>query len=127
MPTILKLAADQDKATRSVALKYFLDNFQRYPDYDPANFWNLAYIPAITPDGKPTMGTPSQVFVNVDASLFGLLIVDPSVRDAAVDKLKLETQPSTSLILPVLSKSPPADLVSAQKLFEVLAGRISGL
>lgn len=122
---ILKLASNQDTNLRSSALKYFLDNYSRYTNYDPILYKELAYVPAITPDGNKLMGSPNQVFVDKSASLFGFLIVDSSLSGADVDKLKLQKQPPSSQVIAVLEKTPPRDMAIAQEWFEVLAGRLT--
>lgn len=123
---ILKLASDPDETLRSAALRYFLENNTKYPDYDPAAVNNLAFVPAVQADGKSTMGTPGQVFIEPEAAVFGFLTVHPSIRNDARDKLKLKAHPPASLVLPVLEKSPPRDPSVAREWFEALAGRVSG-
>lgn len=127
LPVILKLASDEDETLRTAALQYFLDNIAKYPDYEPSNFNALAYVPAVDPDGKKIMGTPEKVFVDSDASVLGFLTVHPSVQSVAVEKLKLQRSPPVSVLVPLLEKSPPQDPALAQKWFEVLAGRQSGM
>lgn len=48
MKVIIGLCASTDGRVRSQALKYFLDNYTtRYSDFDPANFSDIAFIPAL--------------------------------------------------------------------------------
>lgn len=127
MKDLLTLAAGEDGVTRNNAMRYFLDNQQKYPDYDPRDFNSLAYIPALTTNGKPTLGTPEQVFIQKEAALFGFLVVDSSaLPDGAAEKLKLKSQPPTTSMVQVLEKSPPTNPSTARQWFEVLAGRITG-
>lgn len=108
------------------ALQYFLDNIAKYQDYDPAQVGDIAFVPAVLPDGKETLGTPAQVFTGPEAALFGFLVARPSIRNDARDKLKLKQHPPTSNVLSVLEKSPPQDPSVARQWFEALAGRLTG-
>lgn len=58
---IIGMAASPDVSLRSVALKYFLDNYNRYPEYDAMMFADVAYLPALKTDGQSVMGTPKEV------------------------------------------------------------------
>ncbi len=45
---ILSIAALDDPTVRTKALTFFLDNLSdKYPDYDPKNFQDLAFVPAV--------------------------------------------------------------------------------
>ena len=123
---MISLASNTEETLRSTALNYLLDNITKYPDYDPMDFKDVAFVPALSSDGKPSMGTPHQVYVDPDAIIFGFMVVHPSIRGTATEKLKLKQHPPTSLILPILESSPPREIPEAQKMFEVLAGRVSG-
>ena len=123
---LLKLAASEDSALRKIALQYFFDNITKYPEYDPLDFANVDFVPAVCADGTETMGSPGKVYVESDAGLLGFLIVHPNIREAAVEKLKLQSSPPVTSLVPLLESSPPKDPVIARKWFEVLAGRLSG-
>jgi hypothetical protein len=57
LETIINLCASSDATIRPIALKYFLDNISsRYPQYDPMNFAEVAFVPTTT-----RMGTPKEV------------------------------------------------------------------
>jgi hypothetical protein len=61
LDVIIKIAAGSDATLRSMAMKYFLDNIHtRYSDYDPANFSDIAYIPAFAGQ-VARLGTPKEV------------------------------------------------------------------
>ena len=48
MYEILRIAASNDPTTRTKALAFFLDNFYfHYRHYDPENFRDLAFVPAV--------------------------------------------------------------------------------
>lgn len=120
------MAASEDEVLASIALKYFVDNPLKYPDYDPHNFKELKFVPAVSPDGRSLKGSPMEVFTSPEASVLKLLVVHPSVRDIASEKLKLKVHPPTSLIMPLLEKNAPNDTTTARSWFEALAGRIAG-
>ena len=62
LPELLQLAASLDEALRTVAYKYFLDNLgTRYTDYSPADYANIAFVPALTADGKAICSPPLKV------------------------------------------------------------------
>jgi hypothetical protein len=45
---ILHLAASDNLTVRTKALAFFLDKlYSIYRDYDPQNFWDLAFVPAV--------------------------------------------------------------------------------
>jgi hypothetical protein len=42
------MAASDDSTVRTKALTFFLDNlYDIYRDYNPQDFWDLAFIPAV--------------------------------------------------------------------------------
>ena len=48
MRDILHLAASDNLTVRTKALAFFLDNlYNVYRDYDPQNFWDIAFVPAV--------------------------------------------------------------------------------
>ena len=48
MLDILRIAASENPTVRTKALTFFLDNISvKYSDYDPQNFRDLAFVPAI--------------------------------------------------------------------------------
>ena len=48
MSEILNIAASDDPTVRTKALTFFLDNLSdKYNDYDPENFRDLAFVPAV--------------------------------------------------------------------------------
>jgi hypothetical protein len=57
LEVIVGLCASNDLNVRPIALRYFLDNVStRYPQYDPANFGDVSFIPSTT-----RLGTPKEV------------------------------------------------------------------
>ncbi len=48
LPDILRIAASDNPTVRAKALIFFLDNLSvKYSDYDPNNFRDLAFVPAV--------------------------------------------------------------------------------
>ena len=48
LPEILNIAASVDPTVQTKALTFFLDNLSdKYHDYDPENFRDLAFVPAV--------------------------------------------------------------------------------
>ena len=48
MPDILHIAASDNSTVRTKALTFFLDKISvKYPDYDPRDFRDLAFVPAV--------------------------------------------------------------------------------
>ena len=103
-----------------------MDNPLKYPDYDPHNFKETKFVPAVSPDGKSIKGSPTEVFTSPDVSVFKFLVIHPTAREIAPERLKLKQHPPTSLIMPLLEKSAPNDIATARSWFEALAGRIAG-
>lgn len=59
---ILQRAASSDTPTRELALKYFFDKYAaQYTAYQPSSFPDLAFIPAIRPDGTEFLARHVQV------------------------------------------------------------------
>ncbi|TFY51778.1 hypothetical protein EVJ58_g10387 [Rhodofomes roseus] len=122
---ILGLAASADQKVRTVALRYFLDSVAtKYSDYDPNNFSQIAFIPAVK-DGKPYMAKPSEVYASSEWASLGFSTVDPSLKADALTKLKIHEHPPTAALVNLLQTSPPSNEASAREWFGVLAGRIA--
>ncbi|KAA1478156.1 hypothetical protein DENSPDRAFT_659742 [Dentipellis sp. KUC8613] len=123
--TILELAAREDAALRAKALKYFLDNFTtKYSLYDPHDFKDLAYIPAVNGSAK-LMAKPTEVYANPEWALFDFAIINPNLQADALTKLKISQHPPAAQLISLLEKSPPSNEAIAKQWFEVLASRIS--
>ena len=72
-------------------------------------------------------GLVTQVFSNPEWAYFGLLVVHPSIQPYDVAKLKLREHPPATLLVDLLSRSPPTNHAEAIKLFGTLAGRMAGI
>ncbi|KAI0313421.1 hypothetical protein OF83DRAFT_1175689 [Amylostereum chailletii] len=124
LPDLLKLAAGPDVAVRRKALAFFLDNFvTKYSDYDPQQYFDLAFIPAVQLTGSK-LAKPSEVFANPEWLPLGFAIVASDLRDHALTKLKIPNHPPTGKIVTLLESHPPENEEMARKWFETLSGRI---
>lgn len=48
MPEIIRIAASDNPTVRTKALTFLLDNLSvKYSDYDPHNFRDVAFVPAV--------------------------------------------------------------------------------
>ncbi|KAJ7251757.1 hypothetical protein B0H12DRAFT_1118770 [Mycena haematopus] len=126
LDVLISLCAGPNAQIRSTAFKYLLDNLpSRYTDYNPANFYEVSYLPGLQ-DGKPVMGAPKDVFAVQDWAVFRYLIfVPPSSHPDAALKLKVQQHPPTSRLISLLGTTPPKSEDEARKWFSVLAIRIS--
>ena len=123
---ILDIAA-KDEPRRTLALNYFLDNYtQKYTDYTPKAYANIAFVPAIH-GGEKKLVKPPEVFSNFEWQSLGFPILDPALRQDAIDKLKIKQHPSTDQLVRLLETSPPTTETQAREWFGVLSRRISGL
>lgn len=76
MPDILRIAASDDPTMRMKALTYFLDKISvKYSDYDPHDFRDLAFVPAIRGSEK-VLAKPLEVR-DLIQSLFSFVLNDP--------------------------------------------------
>jgi len=123
---ILGIAA-KDEPRGAVALDYFLDNHvQKYVDYTPDTHANIAFVPA-THEGKKKLVRPLEVFSNSDWQLLGFPVLDPTLRQDAVNKLRIKEHPPTDQLVRLLEASPPTTESQAREWFGVLSDRILGL
>lgn len=122
---LLILATNENPQIRSAALRYFFENYtKRYSHYEPEAYPSLAFIPARKADGTAFLGKYTEVFKEQEYTIMGFSVVDPSMLSDWVHKLKLFSAPSVDLIIPILRKSPPRDIATARRWFELLAGRL---
>lgn len=66
------------------------------------------------------------MFADREFAIMGFSVVDSSLPADWVTKLKLPKTPPVTAIISVLERTPPKDLDTARKWFELLAGRLSG-
>ena len=126
MEVILGIAA-KNGPQRAAALNYFLNNYmQRYMDYTAAAYENLAFVPAIH-GGKKTFLNPLEVFSNPDWKLLGFPVLDPALRQDAVNLLQIKDHPPTNQLVHLLEGTPPTTEAQACEWFGVLSRHISGM
>ena len=68
-----------------------------------------------------------QVFAGPEWAALGFLVIEPSLRDVAVTKLKIGEHPLTTSLITLLEKTPSTSDSQARELCGVLAGRVSGV
>ena len=123
---ILGIAA-KGEPQRTFALNYFLDNYiQKYADYTIDAHANIAFVPAVH-RGEKRLAKPLEVFSNPDWKSLDFPVLDPTLRQDAVSKLKIKEHPPTNQLVRLLETSPPATEAQAREWFGVLSRRISGL
>ena len=123
---ILDIAA-KSEPQRTVALDYFLDNHrQKYTDYTAAAYADVAFVPAVCRDEKK-LEKPLEVFSNPDWQPFGFPVLDPALRQDAVNVLQIQEHPPTDQLICRLEESPPAAEDQAREWFAILSRRIPGL
>ncbi|KAF8497439.1 hypothetical protein F5888DRAFT_1634399 [Russula emetica] len=126
---ILHIAASDNPSMRKKAFSFFLDNISKkkkkkencYFDYDPNNFQDLAFIPAILGSEK-VLAKPFELCTDAKWAALGFTIVDPTLRSCAESKLKLNKHPPTSELVTLLKISPPEDEATARQWFQALSG-----
>ncbi|TBU28918.1 hypothetical protein BD311DRAFT_721461 [Dichomitus squalens] len=124
LPELIGLAASKDEATRTAALKYFFDNYTtRYSDYDPENFSNVAFVPAMK-DSSRILARPHEVVSSPEWASLGFMIVDPSLKGEALIHLKIQENPPTIKLVNLLRTSPPPTEDIARQWFTTLASRV---
>ncbi|KAH9485292.1 hypothetical protein JR316_0002200 [Psilocybe cubensis] len=120
---IIDLCASEDSTIRPVALRYLIDNLEtRYRDYDPQNYVNIRFIPALK-GSEPCLGTIQEVF-SAQWAAVGFLVLHPSYQSYA-SKLKIQDHPPASQLMALLRSKPPGTDQEARELFRLLAGRVN--
>ncbi|KAH9061942.1 hypothetical protein EDB87DRAFT_1682606 [Lactarius vividus] len=120
---LLNIAASDNQTVREKALSFFLDNLYQYLDYNPQNFRDLAFVPALRGSEK-VLAKPFELYASPEWATLGFLVVDPLLRDDAASRLKLKSHPPNSEIVTLLKRSPPIDETTARQWFEVLSEHI---
>ncbi|KAG8814868.1 hypothetical protein FRC17_000941 [Serendipita sp. 399] len=121
---ILRIAAGDDPAIRKLALDYFLNKYsihREYSEYKPDKFKDIAFIPAIKPDGKEFLAKHSEVFLEPGCEILGFAVIRSDLKDAAYTKLKLSRHPPKGAASTALIQNPPKTEEQAKKVFEYLA------
>ena len=99
---------------------------QKYTGYTANAHANIAFVPAIH-NGEKKLAKPLEVFSNPDWQTFGFLVLDPTLRKDAANKLKIREHPPTKQLVRLLETSPPVTKDQACEWFEILSRRIPGL
>jgi len=76
LPDILRIAASDNPTVRTKALTFFLEKISTiYSDYDPHDFRDLAFVPAVRGSEK-VLAKPLEVR-DLIQSLFSFVLDDP--------------------------------------------------
>ncbi|KAI1790758.1 hypothetical protein LXA43DRAFT_921512 [Ganoderma leucocontextum] len=124
LPELIGLAAANDEAVRTTALKYFFDNYTTlYSDYAPDAFSNVAFIPAVK--GNTTvLARPHEVFSAPEWAALGFMVVDSSLKGDALMYLKIQEHPPGPRLVNLLKTAPPPTEDIARQWFTALASRV---
>ncbi|KAH9061937.1 hypothetical protein EDB87DRAFT_1674160 [Lactarius vividus] len=121
---LLNIAASDNRTVGEKALTFFLDNLSlKYSDYDPNNFRDIAFVPAVRGTEK-VLAKPFELYASPEWAMLGFLVADPLLRDDPTNRLKLNNKPTTSEIMTLLERSPPIDEATARQWFEVLSSHV---
>ncbi|CDZ96200.1 Transcription factor Opi1 [Phaffia rhodozyma] len=125
--TLLPLAAGSVNSVRTVALEFLFENFTKYyaQTYPASENRKLAFIPCIKQDGSAFLGSPLDVYRNLDAKLLGFSVVASSIREVPVLPLLVDMDPKASALVDALISKAPQNVTHAQEIFEYLASRLS--
>ncbi|CAG7850452.1 SubName: Full=Uncharacterized protein {ECO:0000313/EMBL:CCA72144.1} [Serendipita indica DSM 11827] len=120
LPDLLKLAGGSDAEIRELALRYLFDKFNtQYQNYQPGSF-DIAFIPAIGPDGKEFLAKHNQVFSEPGCTIIGFAVVRSDIKEDAQTKLKIFRHPTAQMAARALLQRPPKTEEDARRVFEYL-------
>jgi hypothetical protein len=126
LPTVLQLAARQDDdELRTTALNYLIANVTHYSGFSAINHGDLAFVPALAPNGQRFFAKPTEAFLNPSCTVMGFATVAPLPDDGA-RKLKLLADVPPDRLVTALLDRPPATIDMAVKQYEYLATRMAG-
>ncbi|KAH9946348.1 uncharacterized protein BXZ73DRAFT_86493 [Epithele typhae] len=125
LPELIGLAANDNEPVRKAAMKYFFDHYAtHYADYDPNNFSNVAFIPAVQ-GGKSCVARPHEVFSSPEWATLGFMVIDPSLKGESLVHLRLQEHPPGTKLVNLLHSSPPSSEEIGGRWFSILASRVS--
>lgn len=133
---LVGLAADQPHSNK-FALPYLLNHIgTHYVNFDPTTFAQVAFLPAVRPNGKTTMAKPGsvsavlidkgvselicQVFTNQSCSILGFSVVAPSIANPEIAaKLRIQSDPPMNSLVSALLGNASKDIDTSRRMFEV--------
>ncbi|GBC47094.2 hypothetical protein GLOIN_2v1761431 [Rhizophagus irregularis DAOM 181602=DAOM 197198] len=120
LETILNLAVfSNDPKIRELALKYFIDNYDKYSvHYKPAEI-NIAFLPCSTFN---TYAKPSECFTNDRCIIMNFKVIREDLRSKA-EKFGIQQHPNHDKLVKRLTENPPQGENNAMKVFEYLYSR----
>lgn len=126
--SILKVAHDPEygkldssvKTKASLALTYFLKNFERN-EYKASTVFKTQSkcVPCIQ-DGKRVKCMPSECYTDPKVGLFGLPVVNENLLNEAW-KFDIRKEPAVGILVNILIAHPPASLREAESKFSYLS------
>ncbi|PKY51815.1 hypothetical protein RhiirA4_494733 [Rhizophagus irregularis] len=120
LETILRLVSHStNPKIRELALKYFIDNFDKYSvNYKPEEI-NIAFLPCSTFN---TYAKPSECFTNDRCMIMNFKVIREDLRSKA-EKFGIRQHPNHENLIKKLTENPPQDKNNATKVFEYLYSR----
>lgn len=96
-----------------------------YAGFEPSQFNNVAFIPAISATGNPMLAKPGEVFTNPACKTLGFPVVrDLAAQPENIAKLKIDTDPPMNRLVLAFLAAPETDVGRARGIFEYLATRM---
>jgi hypothetical protein len=118
LKTILKLAAPPtDPKLREMALKYFIDNFDKkyLEDYNSAKI-DIAFLPC---SNSNTYAKPSECFIDDRCIIMNFKIIRENLRSKA-EKFGVRKNPNNEELIKRLTENPSQNENEAMEVFKYL-------
>ncbi|UZO10676.1 uncharacterized protein OCT59_002255 [Rhizophagus irregularis] len=120
LETILNLAVpSNDPKIRELALKYFIDNYDKYSVHYKPDEINIAFLPC---SKSNTYAKPSECFTNDRCMIMNFKVVREDLRSKA-EKFGIQQHPNHDKLVKRLTENPPQGENNAMKVFEYLYSR----
>ncbi|PKY58179.1 hypothetical protein RhiirA4_511803, partial [Rhizophagus irregularis] len=120
LETILNLAVpSNDPKIRELALKYFIDNYDKYSVHYKPDEINIAFLPC---SKSNTYAKPSECFTNDRCMIMDFKVVREDLRSKA-EKFGIQQHPNHDKLVKRLTENPPQGENNAMKVFEYLYSR----
>ncbi|RGB27756.1 hypothetical protein C1646_630205, partial [Rhizophagus diaphanus] len=117
LETILNLAVpSNDPKIRELALKYFIDNYDKYSVHYKPDEINIAFLPCSTFN---TYAKPSECFTNDRCMIMNFKVLREDLRSKA-EKFGIRQHPNHDKLVKRLTENPPQGENNATKVFEYL-------
>lgn len=112
--------------SNSKALLYLLQNVHsHYIGFDPAQYPNVAFIPARSPSGAEILAMPGDVYTNSACAVLGFNVAAATVAlPENAQKLRIAPDPPMERLIQALITPPTRDIVKAKTVFEYMATQL---